>query len=112
MKCCQVQIADLRHLIVYQDEINSDDSAGGTDINFITKFPLYAKIEQMSASEIFRYQKLQYKATHKFTVRYDSSIIPTGRFVFETIFYNIRSINDLEERNIWLVIIAEKGVPQ
>ena len=111
-KCCQVQIADMRHLVAYQDEISTDDGSGGSDINFITKFKPYAKIEQASASEVFKYQRIEAVVTHKLTVRYDNRIIPTGRFVFNSIFYNIRGINDLEQKNIWMEIMAETGVPQ
>ena len=111
-KCCDIKIGELRHQVIIQEQLLTDDGSGGQDITWPTLYSPWAGIKQMSAGELYQHEKLETQATHKFTMRYDSRLKETMRILFRDELYNIKGIDNLEFRNQWLIVIAKRGVVQ
>lgn len=68
-----------------------------------------AKVESVSPSEIFTADRTVSKKVRKFTFRYLDGVTPKMRILYESEYYNILLINELEQggRHFWLQITGE-----
>ena len=111
-KCCDIKAGDLRSYIEVQEQTLVPGGMGGQNLTWTSKFFAYAKIVMNSGSEKNAHDKLETQATHTFSMRYNASLLSTDKFIFEGVDYNIRSIDNVEMRNRWMVVSAERGVTQ
>ena len=116
VKCCDITAGELRESITVQEQVLTPGSMGGQDLNWQDKFTARAGIKMMSGAEQLYHDKLEVRATHKFTLRFNSLLIETDRIKHvkngKTTYYDIKSIDNVEFRNKWLLVTAERGGPQ
>jgi len=112
MKCCEIKIGSLRNLVTVERETLTVDDAGGNSVTWEVVGQHYADIRLLSAYERFAQGRIESGATHKFTFRYFAGLLPTDRLSFAGVLYNIRGIDNLEMRNRFLIVTAERGVTQ
>ena len=112
MKCCDMTAAMLRNRVTIQQEgARSSDGQGGytqTWAALASDVPAY--VVQRSARESGAAGRLEADATTEFTIRYRSDVNEAMRILFRGVVYNIRGIENVEFRDRWMRITAERGV--
>lgn len=115
VKCCDIVAGDLRESITVEEQTLSSGAMGGQDVAWSTRFTARAGIKMMSGFEKLQHDKLEVRATHKITIRFNKTLIETDRIVHvkhgKTTYYDIKSIDNIEFRDKWLIITAERGGP-
>jgi SPP1 family predicted phage head-tail adaptor len=112
MKCCQIHAGMLRTPVQFQRAARTSDGAGGATQSWaaLAGSPTRAHIKSMSGSERFASARVEAQATHRITVRYFAGLTEADAVVFGGKRANIRFINNLEQRNRWLVLDVQTGV--
>ena len=100
----------MRQLIVIQSVSRTADGGGGYTNTWNTAQSVYAHVEQSSGTEPYLQGQLTEKGMWRFTMRYTAGITTADRISWNSTTYNIRSVINEDERNKFLVIIAEEGV--
>ncbi len=105
-------IARLRHSIALQEVANAVDAGGGHARTWSTTATVPAEIKPLSGREQLHAMQLEDAVTHRITIRYRSDVIPTTkwRVLFGTRTFNIRSVLNVDERNKFLIMLADEGV--
>ena len=111
IKCCDITAGELRESITVQKEVNVPGGMGGQDLTWEDRFTARAGIKMLSGKEQYQHDKLEVRATHKFTMRYNSTLIESDRIVHRGVTYDIKAIDNVEFRNKWLIVTAERGGP-
>ena len=114
-KCCEIKAGDLNRRVTFNELDTVDDGQGGFTQTYTERLKTWAKMKQVSAGEAFRRHRLESDEVWDFTIRYNAAtkeIQYTDQIVYNGEEYNVRKINNLEQKNIWIVVTAEKGVPQ
>jgi SPP1 family predicted phage head-tail adaptor len=112
MKCCDMHGGLLRTPVTFQRVTKTTDAAGGfTDAwNTIAGAPVRAHVKAMSGSERYASDRVEATARYRVTVRYFAGLTEADAVSFAGKRHNIRFINNLEMRNLWLVIDVDGGV--
>jgi len=87
------------------------DGYGGQDKTWTSEGTLWCMMKQTSGSESTEAGRLEAKTTVKFTTHYRSDIDATNRLIYNGVNYNIQSVENLDFGDVWMVIVAESGVP-
>lgn len=94
-------------------EILVDDGLGGQSVTNKSLYPdIWAKIRSLSGGEEERYDKINAKETSAFIIRNRPDIKEDDRILWDGVQYNIRHIEKKSKRDLYLKIIAERGVAQ
>lgn len=104
MKACQ-----LRNQIVIQTNTLTVDGIGGNTETWATFATVWARIEPLSANQVFFSESLQHRVTHKITIRDLASLSSKMRISFDSRIFYIKSFRDLLEKNRFTEIMAEEG---
>ena len=112
MKCCDMYAGKLRNSITIERLITIPDSIGGSNKAWVTNKTLKAFIKPMSGAETLHSQRLEARLTHRVLIRYVSDILNTDRINYNGRHFQIRSIINVEERNLWIELSCEEGVAQ
>lgn len=110
-----MEIGRARSRIAFDKRMTIDDGAGNTEGDFAEQFVLYGNLVPKFGGETVMAGRLQGKSTFVLTIRYSSLSrrITTdwrARNVRTGETYNIRNIDDAEERHQWLELLVESGV--
>ena len=112
MKCCDITPSQLNRKVDLYQLVKTPTATGGFSQSWELVASLWAKIKNMSGTELVRADQLGATAFSDFTIRYRSNIDETMKLAYRGTDYQIRHINNLEEADLWLVIKAERGVSQ
>ncbi len=110
MKCCDIIAADLRHTIEIQANNKTSNGSGGFVYLWATFATMKAAVKNPSGYERWSAERVDAVAKVKFTIRYRADVVEGNRIIFNGVLHNITFIDNLEYRNRWLVIDAERGV--
>ena len=102
--------ASLRHKVILEKKTQTSDGAGGYTTTWEEVATLWTSIEKRRGSERVHHGQLTATSTHIFRLRYTNIITPDMRFCFDGRIFNIRSIENKEERNHQLEIHVEEGI--
>ena len=100
----------MRFQVELQKPTNTKDSGGGLTEAWTTQANLWADIKQIRGAEGYRQGQVQEKTTHAVTIRYRRDIGTNYRIVYDTDNYNIKTIQNLDSRNRFMVLECELGV--
>ena len=104
-----MEAGKLRHIIDIQQQSTTQDSYGEAVDTWTNLYSsVYASIEDMKAREFYSGEKLNSEITHKIRIRYKASILPKMRVKFGTRYFNIETIVNWQERNIFLDIMCKE----
>lgn len=108
-----MQPGRLRHQVAIQARTRTSDGQGGATDTWatVTAGTVWAAIEPASGAEVFAAHQLQQRVTHKVTLRYRDEVTTANRLLYGTRVLNIRSVLNPEERQRYLVLLVEEGVP-
>jgi SPP1 family predicted phage head-tail adaptor len=102
----------LREPVTIQRATKVSDGAGGYTETWATLSgaPDRAHVKALSGSERFASDRVEATTRWRITVRYFAGLRDSDRVVIRSIAYNIRFINNLEMRDLWLVLDLDGGV--
>lgn len=95
----------------------SDGSGGfdNTSVAWADKFEIWAKMKKSSGREVFANRQTETRNLYKFTMDFPLGgdvVLTTDRLLVDgTRAFNIHSVENVDQRNRELVVIAEEGVP-
>ena len=105
----KVKHGQFRHLLVIQKLVASRDDATGETINIPeTVGTAYGKVEPLSGRQLESNRALIATVTHRITCWYHPEIQPNRRFVFGLRVFVINSVNDAEELNTRMDVMASE----
>jgi len=114
MKCCDYNAGMLREPVTFQRRTRTADGAGSWSETWatISGAPTRGMVTQTSGREAVLHGRKEAHASVKIVVRYSSTaILEADRVVVRSTNYNILSVNNIEFKNQWIEIIAQRGVP-
>ena len=91
----------LRHRLALQSESSSTDSYGQVTDTYSTYATVWGSITPLKGLELIHAQQVQSEVTHKCIIRYNSSLDTKDRIVFDSRTFEIISILNADERNIY-----------
>jgi SPP1 family predicted phage head-tail adaptor len=100
----------MRELITFESYTTSSDGGGGVTRAWSTATTAYAHVVKANASEAYKQGGIQEQGLWRFTMRYTAGITTEYRISWDSKVFNIRSIINEDERDKFLVILAEEGV--
>jgi SPP1 family predicted phage head-tail adaptor len=105
-------VGHLRHRIVFEVLTRATDSQGGETTTWATYATVYGLLEPSAAREVRFSEALQYRRTHKCFVRYRSDVTYTTamRILFDSRYFQIKSIFKPDERKFFLRLDLEENV--
>jgi len=112
MKCCEYSAGMLRTPVQFQRLARVSDGAGGFTQTWqaIAGAPTRAQVKSMSGNERFASARVEATATHKVTIRHFAGLTEADAVVFDGKRANIRFINNVEQRDRWMVLDVQTGV--
>jgi SPP1 family predicted phage head-tail adaptor len=112
MKCGEYSAGMLRTPVQFQRLVRETDGAGGFTQTWrnIQGAPTRAHVKSMSGNERFASARVEATATHKVTIRHFAGLTEADAVVFGGRRANIRFINNVEQRDRWMVLDVQTGV--
>lgn len=102
---------NLRIPVSIEENVQTPDGAGGFVTGWTAKInPLWTMEEEISGNEGTAQSRIETNASRVFWCRYVTGIVTTDRLVCDGENGNIRRVENVEKRNIWLRIVADFGV--
>lgn len=100
----------LRHVASIESEGLTSDGAGGSTSAWTEFASVRVAIEPLNGRELFAAQQTQSRVSHRVTLRYDASKVPTTamRVNFGGRLLYIEAVLNPEERNVWLELLCEE----
>jgi SPP1 family predicted phage head-tail adaptor len=110
--CCKYNAGMLRTVVQFQRLVRTSDGAGGFTQTWqaIPNAPTRAMVQSMSGTERFASARVEATATHKVTIRYFAGLTEADAVMIRGKRANIRFINNIEERDLWMVLDVQTGV--
>lgn len=100
----------LRHRVQLQARSATQDGAGGQANTWTTTCWLWAQVSPSGGLEKEAGGAFRGKTLHNVKMRYRPDITPAARLVFRGRYFNIVSVNDVDERKRDLDMICEEGL--
>jgi SPP1 family predicted phage head-tail adaptor len=107
-----VKAGDLRHRVEIQSSTAARGQSGATLPAWNTSVPFAyarAKIEPLSAREVFAAEAASAEVTHRITIRYLAGLKTDMRIKHGTRYFDVVGIRNIEERNAWLELLCVEG---
>lgn len=112
MKCGidKICATEFRHLIVVQQRAVTKDEIGGQTVAWSTFTSPWAKAKPTGGSQRTFAGKIDNPAGMEFTIRYVAGVTETMRVLWGSRTFDIKNVQNVEERNIYLVLKTEERV--
>ena len=107
-----MRASEYRHPILIQAKNGQNDALGQTQMVWGSFLSTWAKVEQLSGSEILAATAEHSEKIAKFSIRWrsDVAILPTMRIVYYGVIYDITSINDVTGMRQSFEIMTKAGM--
>jgi SPP1 family predicted phage head-tail adaptor len=105
-----VDAGSLKHRIVVEQSARESDEMGGSTLTWSTFATLWASITPMKAGEVFWAKHLEHRVTHKIMIRYYEGITAAMRISFDSRYFHVKAVRNIDEKNEWMELVAEEGV--
>lgn len=108
-------IGKLDQRITFQARTEASDGAGGTTStwgDFDTVPTVWAAVRPLTGGETVADGSFNASGMWEFTIRNRSDVSEKDRIQWQSENYNIRQVNRQGGREMYLVIVAERGAPQ
>lgn len=101
-------------LIAISREAKTADLSGGYSNSWVPYATAWVRMEQSGGNERYKQSALTTEESWKFSGAYSdlSQVVCTDRIEVDGIFYNVKNVQDVERRNVTIVIRADTGVTQ
>jgi len=102
-----MKAGDLRHLVTIQTKtLVADSFSAAASASWSTYTTAWAAIWPLKSAERMESMKLEHEVTHKIRIRYQDGITAKMRIKNGSRYFDIISIINPDERNIYLEILA------
>jgi SPP1 family predicted phage head-tail adaptor len=101
----------LRHRLVLEAPVESDDGAGGVTRSYVTVATLWAEVIPISAVRALEAERPGARITHRIGIRFSDDITTKHRLRDGDRIFRIVSLRDRDGRKRFLTIEAEEIVP-
>lgn len=113
-----MSIGKMQHYLTLQTRGNSADGGGGGASSWSTLAQVWGRIEAQGGGERFFGDQNEGRTTHKITIRFRRDLTTAHRILYAytadgssyTRTFNIRRIENKDERDKYLEILADEGV--
>lgn len=99
---------DLRHRIVIETAVRTQDGAGGAVLDWQPVANVWAAIWTRSANESVAHDHKSGTATHDIWMRYRRDVTPDMRLRFGARVFDILGVIDVDDRHRWLRCPSEE----
>lgn len=97
------------HQVYIQSKTGADDNHGGVVETWVDSVgPVWASVDPIRANKVFEYRSSNVHATHLIGMSARINVNETNRIRFGTRFFEITAVENLQERNVDLVITANE----
>ena len=100
----------LRHYITIESQATTQNAAGEPSGTWSASSYAYAAIWPLRGSEYLNASQERSSVTHRVRIRYLSGLAPENRIKFGSRYFNIVSIINVDERNIYQDIMASEVI--
>lgn len=105
-----MRAGDLRHSITIERAAEAQDSFGATVRTWSTVATVWAAIEPAGGGEQVRGDQVEAEVTHRVRIRGGIAVLPKDRVKFGARVLQIKSVQNVAERNIALVLDCAEEV--
>ncbi|MGC6407561.1 phage head closure protein [Bisgaard Taxon 45] len=105
-----MNIGKLRHRITLQKQVNTLNEYGATVTKWGKVATIWAEIKPLAGREYFSAQQVQSEITTQIFIRYLPGVLPTMRVKFGSRFFEIISVINANERNIYLQLMCKEKI--
>ncbi len=106
----KICVKDLNNKISIERETLVDDNAGGDVSSWAELSEVWAKCEFKSGDEKNDNGNLKTFVERDFTIRFYADLRTADRIIYKDNYYNIRSIDNIDEKNKYMIIKGQRGV--
>lgn len=110
-KCSDISVTTLNRVIIIQTPTRTSDEFGGGTVTWATFSTVWSHINPKNAREDFHSKHLEHRVTHEITIRYLSGVLSNMRISYGSRIFQIKGIMNVEEKNQFLILKCEEGVP-
>jgi SPP1 family predicted phage head-tail adaptor len=103
-------VSALRHKVALERQALTADTAGGYEQTWVLVAHLWVSISRVRGGEAYVGGQLVENSTHIFRLRYNADIQADMRFIYDGRIFNIRSLDNVDERGLTLNVYVEEGV--
>lgn len=96
----------LRHRVTIQQVTRTRDGFGQPVESWSAFATVWAAVEPLRGREYFAAQQFAAETTHKITLRYLASVLPSMRVLFGSRVFRIEAIKDSAERNVQMELMC------
>lgn len=105
-----MNIGDLRHKVTIQTKSVTRGTAGQEVETWADTATKWASIEPLTGREYWQAQQINAEMTSKITIRYYFGLTTTNRIKFGTRCFDILSVQNIKERNEFMVLMCKEVV--
>jgi len=110
MNCCDITVGELTRKIALQRATKVKNNGGGYTYNWSTYATPYARIKPKTGVERVHAGQLEATNYHQVVIRFNDAVLPDDRILYKNKYYQIRSIINIDEADLWTEILAQSGV--
>ena len=103
-----INIGELRQRITFQERGLVPDGEGGFVEDWKDVKTVWAKVDVVQARQQYEFNSVGVEATHRFEVRGNVKVTEDQRIRFKNRFFEIKTVEDIEERGIRKVITCRE----
>ena len=100
----------LRERITIQQQSVIQGAYGEVKNLWSTLTSVWAKVEQLKGREYFTSNERHAEVNTRITIRYRSDILPKMRISYKNYIYDIKSIINIDEEDVFMELMCEKLV--
>lgn len=108
MACRGVRIGDLRHRLAIRSGTPSQGNTGEVTYSWSTDSTVWGSLTPLSGKELESARQIFEEVTYKAIIRYNSSITTENRILFDSRTFEIITIMNQEEKNIYQVLMLKE----
>lgn len=105
-----MQIGKLRHRLVIQRENASQDSYGEDVPSWTTFATVWGSVEPLTGREYLEGKALTAEVTYRIRIRSLSGVTPEMRVSYDSRYFQIVSVMDVDERNREMILMCREFV--
>lgn len=108
------EVGQLDQRVIIKRDVLTSDGGGGQTNSPVVVDTVWASVKPSTGSERQRFERLDAEAMFTFVIRNrsDLDLKESDRLVWQSIDHNIRFIADPGPRELYVTIMAERGVAQ
>jgi head-tail adaptor len=109
-------VGAMRHRVTWQSPPTTLDAMNEATGDWVTRGTLACRVEPLCVRDLFNARQLKMTSTHKITLRGGPRVGPSDRFLFHgadgdlSRVFGLDSINRVDERSAYLVVMATEEV--